>query len=181
MGCNHVFCIEVCSLRTALVSISISYDHLQCLRQWRDPQGKSGDVVHSGVTKRCPLCRAPSQIVIPSSQFFRHGSSRKEAATESFKASMARTPCRSVPSEVSTCAIAERLPSYFEKSKNTKPFCPFGKDCFYRHVKDDGSPFVFSMGVDHYMKVRIVYSPLHVLRVEISADLRTSASAVRRR
>lgn len=46
---------------------------------------------------------------------------------------------------------------YFQKSlaKNPeKPTCPYGKDCFYRHLKEDGTPFVFEDGVDVCMRVR---------------------------
>jgi E3 ubiquitin-protein ligase makorin len=33
--------------------------------------------------------------------------------------------------------------------------CPFGKDCFYQHLQDDGTRFVFKDGVDRSMKVII--------------------------
>jgi hypothetical protein len=32
-------------------------------------------------------------------------------------------------------------------------FCPFGKDCFYQHLNDDGTEYVFVKGVDECMKV----------------------------
>jgi len=42
-----------------------------------------------------------------------------------------------------------RIPcKYFAKSRAKKPFCPFGRDCFYQHLNADGTPFVFEDGVD---------------------------------
>jgi len=49
----------------------------------------------------------------------------------------------------------EKVPCrYFEQSKLTKPkpTCPFGADCFYKHLNDDGTPHVFKDGVDRSMK-----------------------------
>ena len=46
--------------------------------------------------------------------------------------------------------------SYFQKSlqKNKdKPLCPYGKDCFYQHLNDDGTPYTFKDGVDTSMRV----------------------------
>ncbi len=48
--------------------------------------------------------------------------------------------------------------SYFQKSlaKNKyNPICPYGKDCFYEHLREDGTPFVFKHGVEVCMRVRI--------------------------
>lgn len=47
----------------------------------------------SAVVKKCPLCRASSAYVIPSSASFPHNHPGKLAAIEKYKASMARTPC----------------------------------------------------------------------------------------
>ena len=47
-------------------------------------------------------------------------------------------------------------PRHFQDStaKNPKkPFCPFGKDCFYQHLNNDGTKYVFKDGVDVCMKV----------------------------
>lgn len=47
-------------------------------------------------------------------------------------------------------------PRYFQESKAKnpkKPFCCFGKDCFYQHLNDDGTKHVFKDGVDVCMKV----------------------------
>lgn len=32
--------------------------------------------------------------------------------------------------------------------------CPFGRDCFYQHLSDDGSKYVFDNGVDPSIQVR---------------------------
>ncbi|KAE9400375.1 hypothetical protein BT96DRAFT_819296, partial [Gymnopus androsaceus JB14] len=115
-GCSHVFCVN-------------------CLKEWRDPKAKSVDVVQSGVHKKCPMCRAPSKFITPSSIFYKHTDPKKELAISAYKESMARVPCR-----------------YFVQSKAHRPFCPFGKDCFYQHLNDDGTPHVFSQGVDESMR-----------------------------
>ncbi|KAJ8094337.1 hypothetical protein PM082_010771 [Marasmius tenuissimus] len=118
-GCNHVFCIT-------------------CIRQWRDPAQKSSDVVDSGVHKQCPMCRAPSSFITPSSLFFKNEDPRKAETISQYKQSMGRVSCK-----------------YFIQSRakdKTKPFCPFGKDCFYQHLNDDGTAYVFRDGVDASMR-----------------------------
>ncbi|KZT65640.1 hypothetical protein DAEQUDRAFT_696912 [Daedalea quercina L-15889] len=116
-GCSHIFCVG-------------------CIREWRASNGKSEDMVASGVTKQCPLCRASSKFVTPSSQFFPESHPKKTLIIEQYKSSMARVPCR-----------------YFEQSSPNNRFCPFGKDCFFRHCNADGSLYVFADGVDHNMRV----------------------------
>ncbi|KAH6916184.1 makorin-2 [Coprinopsis sp. MPI-PUGE-AT-0042] len=116
-GCNHVFCIK-------------------CIKSWRDPSAKSTDMLGSGNTKSCPMCRTSSHFITPSSIFVEHGTAEKERAIQNYKDSMARVPCR-----------------YFVKTRTSaKPMCPFGKDCFYKHEKTDGSIYVFSEGVDVSMR-----------------------------
>jgi uncharacterized protein YfeS len=41
---------------------------------------------------------------------------------------------------------------YFSTSSPDKRFCPYGKDCFYQHLNDDGTPYVFQEGVDLMME-----------------------------
>ncbi|KAI0072700.1 hypothetical protein K474DRAFT_1604610 [Panus rudis PR-1116 ss-1] len=120
-GCSHIFCI-------------------QCIREWRDPNGKSVEVVDSGVNKKCPLCRAPSQFVTPSSLFYPDTHPGKSAIIAQYKSSMARVPCR-----------------HFQASPKHNRFCPFGKDCFYQHLNEDGTEYLFDEGVDHNMRVCLRY------------------------
>ncbi|TFK25620.1 hypothetical protein FA15DRAFT_590166 [Coprinopsis marcescibilis] len=116
-GCSHIFCIS-------------------CIRQWRDPAQKHADVVESGNTKKCPMCRTPSHFITPSSVYVQHGTPEKERVVQKYKESMARVPCK-----------------YFEKTKaDGVPMCPFGKDCFYKHEKADGTPHVFEEGASFWLK-----------------------------
>jgi len=39
-----------------------------------------------------------------------------------------------------------------QKDKS-RPLCPFGKDCFYQHRHDDGTPHVFKNGTSVCMRV----------------------------
>ncbi|KAF7356743.1 hypothetical protein MVEN_01009300 [Mycena venus] len=117
-GCSHIFCIT-------------------CIKQWRDPQNKSVDVVDSGNIKRCPMCRQPAKFIIPSSKFYAQGEA-KDAAMARYMDSMKRVPCK-----------------HFQKSLSSAraiPFCPFGKDCFYQHRNPDGSDHVTTQGVDACMR-----------------------------
>ncbi|THH33359.1 hypothetical protein EUX98_g852 [Antrodiella citrinella] len=115
-GCSHIYCI-------------------QCIRNWRDRSNKSYEMISSGNTKKCPLCRALSPFVTPSSHFYPDGDPGKEATITQYKSSMSRVACR-----------------YFEKSPKSDRFCPFGKDCFYQHLNADGSPYLFDRGVSYYIK-----------------------------
>ncbi|OCH93655.1 hypothetical protein OBBRIDRAFT_724329 [Obba rivulosa] len=111
-GCSHLFC-------------------LRCIREWRDPSGKPSDMVSSGSTKKCPMCRAHSRFITPSSIFYTQGDPRKIEAIEKYKASMARVPCK-----------------HFQQSPPERRYCPFGQDCFYQHLNADGTPFIFKHGFD---------------------------------
>jgi len=113
-GCSHVCC-------------------LQCIRGWREPGGKSPELVESGNTKKCPYCRTPSFFITPSSVFYPSGDPHKDATIQKYKASMARIPCK-----------------YFEQSMRRR--CPFGRDCFYQHKNRDGTDHVFPFGADYYLK-----------------------------
>ncbi|KAJ7155556.1 hypothetical protein C8R43DRAFT_1000407 [Mycena crocata] len=117
-GCSHVFCIT-------------------CIKQWRDSSDKSPDVVESGNTKRCPMCRQPAKFIIPSSKFYAQGQEAKDAALARYMDSMKRVQCK-----------------YFQRSlSQSTPFCPFGKDCFYQHLNRDGSEHVTDQGVDACMRL----------------------------
>ncbi|KAJ6518634.1 hypothetical protein C8R45DRAFT_1065588 [Mycena sanguinolenta] len=112
--CSHIFCIT-------------------CIKQWRDPANKSIDVVDSGNTKRCPMCRGSSKFIIPSSKFYAQGEA-KDAALARYMDSMKRVPCK-----------------HFQKSlasNRATPFCPFGKDCFYQHRNPDGTDYISTQGID---------------------------------
>lgn len=104
---------------------------IKCIRQWRDPQGKGADMADSGVHKTCPMCRAKAKFIVPSSIFYKQNDPRKVHIIKKYKESMGRVSCR-----------------YFAKSSPADRFCPFGRDCFYRHWNDDGTPYVFQDGVD---------------------------------
>ncbi|KAI0741936.1 hypothetical protein C8Q80DRAFT_1286496, partial [Daedaleopsis nitida] len=117
MGCSHVFCMP-------------------CIKNWRNSQGKSTDILEAGTTKTCPMCRASSRFVTPSTVFYAEGDSKKHETAQKYKASMARIKCK-----------------HFEKSPANKRFCPFGKECFYKHENEDGTPYVFDRGADYYMEV----------------------------
>ena len=76
-GCSHIFCVP-------------------CIRRWRLNQGKPEETVASGVTKQCPLCRAPSRFITPSSSFYPAEHPKKAEIIEHYKASMSRVPCKCV-------------------------------------------------------------------------------------
>ncbi|KAI0091689.1 hypothetical protein BDY19DRAFT_885434 [Irpex rosettiformis] len=140
-GCSHMFCVG-------------------CIREWRDPSGKSEEVVSSGVTKKCPLCRASSQFVTPSSHFYPQDHSQKAVIIEQYKASMSRVPCK-----------------YFEISN--KRYCPFGKDCFYQHLKSDGTPHVSRHGVTKSIQVSTpLVQPLSPSEFDAEQPISRTASAV---
>ncbi|KAJ7224399.1 hypothetical protein GGX14DRAFT_351591 [Mycena pura] len=119
--CNHVFCIT-------------------CIKQWRSSVDRSLDLVESGNTKCCPMCRTPAKFIIPSSKFYAHGQAAKDAAISRYMDSMKKIPCK-----------------YFQRSLSgtSTPFCPFGKDCFYQHRNSDGSDHIATHGVDTFMRVRL--------------------------
>jgi E3 ubiquitin-protein ligase makorin len=89
------------------ISLSSYSFYSQCLRRWRDPLDKNDDVVHSGVNKKCPMCRSPSCFITPSSIFFKQGDPQKDHIVAMYMASMARVPCRYVV-KIWTEALAAR-------------------------------------------------------------------------
>lgn len=71
----------------------------QCLRKWRDPNDKSGDIIESRVNKKCPYCRTHSRLIIPSSLYYPDGHPGKAEALEKYKGSLARVHCKYVPAQ----------------------------------------------------------------------------------
>ncbi|KAF7309685.1 hypothetical protein MIND_00339900 [Mycena indigotica] len=134
-GCNHVFCIT-------------------CIKQWRSTSNP--DVVESGNTKRCPMCRTASKFIIPSSKFYPQGP-EKDKAIERYKTSMKRIPCR-----------------HFQQSltNRTTGFCKYGRDCFYLHRNPDGSEHVSSHGIESF-RIGSVLSDRLSARSEIIRSLET--------
>ncbi|CAE6454852.1 unnamed protein product [Rhizoctonia solani] len=115
-GCSHVFC-------------------LKCIMDWRSSKNKDTEVVISNTNKTCPVCRAPSKFITPSSRFTPKDSPERALCVEGYKATLGKIPCR-----------------YFVKSPPHKRFCPYGKDCFYQHQNEDGTPYVFDLGADEMME-----------------------------
>ncbi|KAF9462972.1 hypothetical protein BDZ94DRAFT_1193837 [Collybia nuda] len=110
---------------------------ISCIRQWREVKTSFGELSEN--VKKCPMCRTTSQFIIPSSKFWKEGDSGKANAIEMYKESMSRIPCK-----------------YFQMSKTkdpARPACPFGKDCFYQHLNEDGTNYSFPDGIDESMKV----------------------------
>jgi E3 ubiquitin-protein ligase makorin len=83
------------------------------------------------------MCRNVSRFVIPSSIFYKSSDPMKVVVVERYKESMKKVRCR-----------------YFEASPPNKRFCPFGKDCFYKHQDENGQDYVFEKGVEDCMRVR---------------------------
>ena len=93
-GCNHAFCLE-------------------CIRGWRQAGSADTQVVRS-----CPICRAVSYFVIPSSVWIEEPE-QKAAVIENYKQGMGQKPCK-----------------HFNYGEGT---CPFGSSCFYSHRYRDGT------------------------------------------
>ncbi|KAL5633211.1 hypothetical protein ACGC1H_003642 [Rhizoctonia solani] len=115
-GCSHIFC-------------------LKCIMDWRSSKNKDNDVVISNTNKTCPVCRAPSKFITPSSRFSPKDSPERVRCVEGYKATLGKIPCR-----------------YFTKSPSDERFCPYGKDCFYQHQNEDGTPYTFTLGADEMME-----------------------------
>ncbi len=133
---------------------------LQCIKEWRDSARKNNQGGILKVTKLCPMCRAPSKYITPSSIFYKHDDPKKEQVVTAYKDSMARIPCRYTHlHSLAHFVFNDRSFRYFQRTKgdsSKKPLCPFGKDCFYQHLNADGTPFVFSDGVDVCMRVSFI-------------------------
>jgi hypothetical protein len=93
-GCDHVFCIG-------------------CIRSWRK---KGTENQGADAVRVCPICRAPSWFIVPSSVHMR--GARKDALIESYKTNLASIPCKNYEYGVREC--------------------PFGGSCFYAHLNPEG-------------------------------------------
>lgn len=130
---------------------------LSCLKSWRDPQHASSDVVGSGVHKQCPICRSSSKFVTPSSIFYKSGDSRKDAVINRYKENMKRVKCR-----------------YFEGSPLGRRYCPFGKDCFYKHANEDGTEHMFDHDYEQHLRVSDAFFAIQMTQYVAAASKQSS-------
>jgi len=96
---------------------------------------EDSELVMSSATKTYHVYWTTSHFITPSSVFYESGDPRKDKTIDGYKARMSTIPCK-----------------YFAKSRAKKPFCPFGRDCFYQHLNADGTPYIFEDGVDKLME-----------------------------
>jgi len=92
-GCNHAFCLD-------------------CIRNWR-----SGGSANTEVVRSCPICRAVSYFVVPSTVWVEEAD-KKTHLIETYKQGMGQKPCK-----------------HFNFGEGE---CPFGSSCFYSHRYRDG-------------------------------------------
>jgi Zinc finger, C3HC4 type (RING finger)/Zinc finger C-x8-C-x5-C-x3-H type (and similar) len=100
IGCDHPFCVE-------------------CLRKWRASAEESsvdGTVDKQRMRKSCPVCRAPSDFVVPSFTFVT--GEEKERMLAGYRKNCEGVECR-------LYAAGGR--------------CPFSYRCHYKHVRPDGT------------------------------------------
>ena len=100
---------------------------VSCLKQWRaanknknnrDSSGSDSyhDNENRALVKCCPTCRAPSRFCVPSNKFYR--GKEKDAVVTAFVDRKKNKPC----------------------SQYSGPgTCPFGSECFYAHLDQDGN------------------------------------------
>jgi hypothetical protein len=91
-------------------------------------------------------------IAFPSAQFSRKGSSNREIQSQ-HGASTMPVSCTLENCCTYTDHLLPVYRRYFQETKSTKPLCPFGRDCFYKHVNDDGTTHIFEEGVEKCMRV----------------------------
>lgn len=106
-------CLETIANKGNRFGLMTGCDHafcVTCIRSWRN---KSND---GSMAKTCPTCRKDSLFIIPS--IFYCTGELKNRMVEQYKANLKEQPCK-----------------YFVKSSS----CPFGPDCFYAHINQDGS------------------------------------------
>ena len=97
-GCDHAFC-------------------LACIREWRSTTDRPGADI-DGAVRACPLCRAPSHFVVPSTVWYADAEG-KDAIVRRYVEKLGAIDCR-----------------HFDQGRGT---CPFGSSCFYRHRYPDGT------------------------------------------
>ncbi|XP_007989620.1 putative E3 ubiquitin-protein ligase makorin-4 [Chlorocebus sabaeus] len=85
---------------------------LKCIRKWR-----SAKEFESRIVKSCPQCRITSNFVIPS-EYWVEEKEEKQKLIQKYKKAMSDKACR-----------------YFDEGRGS---CPFGENCFYKHVYPDG-------------------------------------------
>jgi hypothetical protein len=98
-GCDHAFCVD-------------------CLRKWRRSStapGAAESVDSQSMRKACPLCRAPSDHVVPSFIFV--VGEQKDRLLAGYRKNCAEIDCK--------LYAAGR--------------CPFSYRCFYKHTRLDGT------------------------------------------
>ncbi|XP_042090930.1 probable E3 ubiquitin-protein ligase makorin-3 [Ovis aries] len=84
---------------------------LKCIRRWR-----SARQFGSRVIKSCPQCRVMSTFVIPS-EFWVEEEEEKQKLIQQYLEALSHKTCR-----------------YFARGR----VCPFGENCFYKHVYPEG-------------------------------------------
>ena len=94
LNCDHCFCHS-------------------CLQEWRKSKSCNKEV-----TKACPTCRQPSDFIIPSDKFYKHGSREKESFVQGYKDRLGKIPCKMFSGTIGSC--------------------PFGPICLYAHRGPNG-------------------------------------------
>lgn len=111
-------CLDIVTEKGRKFGLMTGCDHsfcLNCILEWRN---KSKDATNASMmVKSCPTCRQESLYIIPSSVFC-IGEHKQYIITQ-YKNSLRNTPCK-----------------HFARTGN----CPFGADCFFAHLGDDGLP-----------------------------------------
>jgi E3 ubiquitin-protein ligase makorin len=100
----------------------IGCDHvfcLKCVREWRNATSKDMSLRESNVIKECPVCRTRSDFVVPSFKYKK--GKEKEKEIESYKTKLGKISCK-----------------YFNRKGRYYRVCPFGDNCFYAHVDQNG-------------------------------------------
>ena len=95
---------------------------MDCISKWRSH--RSAEVAVE-TQRTCPICRKKSFFVVPSSRPLK--GKLRESAIESFKLICSTRPCKNF------------VPHENVNSKKANRSCKFGHNCFYAHLKKDGT------------------------------------------